>query len=53
MLENIWTTITLYLEFYRHYAMQRWSSITPAEYGMLLIGVGVFGWILMKSANRK
>lgn len=53
MQSTIWETFFYYLDFYRDYALRRWSSITPFEYGVLLIGVGVFGWILLKSANRK
>ncbi len=52
-MEELWNTLWLYLDFYRHFALQRWSRITPAEYGMLLIGVGVAGWFLLKSASRK
>lgn len=53
MMQELWTTICLYVDFYRHYATQRWSSITPTEYGILLIGVGIFGWVLLKSVDRK
>jgi hypothetical protein len=42
-----------YLRFYRNYAERRWDNMTPMEYGVLLIGVGVFGFLLMKNASRK
>jgi hypothetical protein len=42
-----------YLDFYQDYALDKWRHLTPMQYGVLLISVGVFGWLLMKSANRK
>lgn len=44
--------VTRYLNFYADYAMQKWDNITPMQYGYLLIGVGIFGWVLMKSIRR-
>lgn len=42
-----------YLDYYQDYALSKWQNLSPMEYGMLLISVGVFGWVLMKSASRK
>lgn len=42
-----------YLRYYRRYAERRWDQMTPMEYGILLISVGVFGFILMKNASRR
>ena len=42
-----------YVRFYRNYAMDRWDSLSPMEYGVLLISIGVFGWILMKNTGRR
>lgn len=42
-----------YVRFYQDYAAEKWENLTPMQYGILLIGVGVFGWLLMKSANKR
>lgn len=41
-----------YMRFYRDYGLEAWSSMGPTEYGTLLLGVGVFGWLLMKNGAR-
>ena len=41
-----------YMEFYRHFIMKQWHHITPAGYSAILVGVMVFGWILMKSSTK-
>jgi len=42
-----------YARFYRTYAMDKWDALSPMQYGALLIGIGVFGWILMKNTGRR
>lgn len=42
-----------YVRFYRNYALDKWDALTPMQYGVLLVGIGVFGWILMKNASHK
>jgi hypothetical protein len=39
-----------YFRFYRTYAVDSWDALSPMQYGCLLIGIGLFGWILMKNA---
>jgi hypothetical protein len=46
-------TVGDYLRFYGDYAAQRWNHLTPMEYGIILISVGVLGWVLMKNASRR
>ncbi|TWT59970.1 hypothetical protein [Rubinisphaera italica] len=53
MLSSLWYSICFYANFYYTFVLRWWSNITPAEYGVVLIGVGIFGWILLKSASRK
>ncbi len=52
-LADVSDRVSYYLRFYRNYALDRWDSMTPMQYGVLLIGIGLFGWLLMKSANQK
>lgn len=44
---------TYYLRWYRDFFLDWWADMGPAEYGTLLIGIGVFGWLLMKSGGRR
>ncbi len=53
MLYDLQTSAVYYMDFYRDYAVRWWGSIGPAEYGTLLVGTLVFGYYLLKSANRK
>lgn len=41
-----------YLHFYQEFAQDTWSNMTPMQYGTLLIGIGVFGWLLMKTSFK-
>lgn len=48
-----WTqNVSYYARFYRDYALDRWDQMTPMQYGMLLISIAVFGWLLMKSGIK-
>ena len=46
-------SVSRYLQFYQKYAADKWAHLTPMEYGILLISVGVFGWVLMKNASKR
>lgn len=50
-----WATSTLqeYMAFYTRYAQMQWSHMSPMRYGILLVGIGIFGWLLMKSSVKK
>jgi len=45
--------VTRYAKFYSQYAANAWANMTPPQYGIVLISVAVFGWILMKSGTRR
>jgi len=53
MMQWLWTNICFYADFYYDFVIRWWSTISPAEYGAVLIGVGVLGWVLLKSASKK
>jgi len=53
MWETVTTTYSSYMDFYRSYLFDHWQHLTPMKYGMLLIGIGVFGWLLMKSGAKQ
>ena len=41
-----------YMRFYGDFLVQQWHDLTPVKYGILLIGIGIFGWFLMKSGTK-
>jgi hypothetical protein len=51
-MSGIFDTIGSYFGFYQKYLMDHWHSMTPEKYGLLLIAIGVFGWLLMKNCTR-
>ncbi|MFV0445258.1 MAG: hypothetical protein ACK5Q5_16900 [Planctomycetaceae bacterium] len=46
-------SISSYIRFYKNYAARRWDGMTPMEYGILLITIGVIGFVMMRNASRK
>jgi hypothetical protein len=53
MFTNLMVTCRSYYAFYDRYFSDQWHNLNPVKYGMLLIGVGLFGWLLMKSGNKR
>jgi hypothetical protein len=52
-MSNILLTVRTYYAFYCSYFSSQWNHLTPAKYGVLLLGVGAFGWLLMKAGNKR
>jgi hypothetical protein len=52
MLDNAYTTFRQYMAFYGKYISQQWNDIGPVGYGVLLVSIGFFGWVLMKSSVK-
>lgn len=53
MIDWVSSTFHEYASFYARYAQAQWSQMSPLRYGFLLIGIGIFGWMLMKSSTKK
>ena len=53
MIETITLTASSYWVFYCKFIRTEWSHMTPMKYGAILIGIGVFGWLLMKSGSKR
>ena len=53
MMDRVDESVGYYLRFYRRFAIDTWKNMTPMQYGCLLIGIGVFGYILMKTSLTK
>lgn len=47
------SAVSRYVSFYSQYAASAWANMTPPQYGIVLVSVAVFGWILMKSGSRR
>jgi hypothetical protein len=52
MWHTVCQTYREYMTFYRHYFFDQWNNIGPVGYGILLISIGLFGWLLMKSGVK-
>lgn len=49
---SIYSTVSRYLNFYENYVRSLWNSMSPHEYGILLISIAVVGWFFLKSTNK-
>lgn len=48
----MYQNVMYYLRFYKDYALDSWADMGPSEYGIVLLSIGVFGWLLMKNGTR-
>jgi len=39
-------------EYYYNTLTHAWRTMGPAEYGYVLVTIGIIGWALMKSTSR-
>lgn len=53
MWESISTTVSEHWTYYCTELAWQWHHMTPAKYGVLLICIFAFGWVLLKSNMRK
>ena len=52
MLDWITITASQYLTFYKKFLIKQWDNMGPEAYGVLLISIAVFGYMLMKSGQK-
>lgn len=53
MIETIVLYVNSYLEYYRQTFLSEWNAMSPLKYGGVLISIGVFGWLLMRSGPKR
>lgn len=53
MFANFFSTFRSYSAFYEHYFSNEWDHLSPTQYASLLICVCAFGWLLMKTGNKR
>jgi hypothetical protein len=53
MLHEAYLTVMRFLNFYVEFFADQWHHMTPAKYGTVLIGIGIVGWLLMKSGIKR
>jgi hypothetical protein len=49
----IMETVYSYWDFYCRFFSMQFNQMSPMKYGGLLIGIGVFGWFLMKNGSKR
>lgn len=47
MLGSVWFKPSVYIDATQKLLMETWRGMTPSQYGILLISIGIAGWILM------
>jgi hypothetical protein len=52
MLDTAFENFQRYMSFYGTYFVKQWNDMGPAGYGVLLVSIGLFGWVLMKSGVK-
>lgn len=52
MLDSAIDGFTFYMRFYGDYFCKQWNAMGPTGYGILLISIGIFGYLLMKSGVK-
>ena len=52
MISELWHSFCLWLTSVGNITMNAWHHLTPTQYGGMLVGIGVFGWVLMKSTGK-
>ena len=52
-LQSLVESVQYHWRYYCDYLLFKWNHISPMEYGILLISVGVFGYLLMRSASKR
>lgn len=53
MFQAIYKTVDFYIGTWYQMFLDEWHDMTPEKYAALLIGIGVVGFLLMKSSGRK
>ena len=51
MFTNMMVSVRSYYAFYGRFFSDQWTGLNPVRYGILLISVGIFGW-LTRQENR-
>ena len=53
MWDRLFLGMSSYLDFYCRYFSKQWHDMTPTKYGVLLIAIGLIGFLMMKSSARR
>lgn len=53
MWENITKTTSSFWKYYMDLLQFHWNHMTPVKYGVMLIVIGVVGFLLMKSNLKR
>ncbi len=53
MIENVWLSFTAWLASLQRLAAHSWNTLTPMQYGGMLITIGVVGYLMMKGVEKR
>lgn len=53
MWESVSSTVSEYYNFYTSYSVRRFNTMSPMEYGTVLIAIAMVGWFMMRNAARR
>lgn len=53
MWDSVTSTVSEYYNFYTSYGVRRFNTMSPMEYGTVLITIAMIGWFMMKNAARR
>ena len=53
MLDQLYFKVNGYFQDLAFVLSYHWAHMTPAKYTILLVSIGVFGWILMRNGVRQ
>ena len=52
MWQHFTSKVSYYLDYYQRFAAHQWQTMSPMEYGYLLIFIALCGWLLMKGSMK-
>ena len=53
MIEDVWLSFMGWLASLQRLAMHSWNTLTPMQYGGLLITISVIGFATMKGVEKR
>ena len=53
MIDWITTTAREYSAFYAKYFSNQWANMNPTKYVVILVTIGLVGWLLMRNSVKK
>ena len=52
-MREIYYHVTTYFADLGEYIADHWHNLTPQKYSVLLVFVGIIGWLMMRNQSKK